>query len=272
MFQPLVLKQASPLRRMRDALELKLVGSRKIPVEIPELGLTYRVQTHSLLGRLIRQNGMYEEDIVNWITSRYAPDSEGVFVDVGANFGWYSCLFGKIAGRSGKLFLFEPELTNLSLLKDNLALNGIENYTLFEAAVGSSAGSAVLKLAHRSNPGAHTLIDGGYSSGSVRVPVVTLDDKVLPMLGNDRVTLMKIDIEGFELEALRGGSALLERTDAIILEYSPPFLRRGGYNPIELWDLLVGRGFRALEWKGGNDPVAIDAPPETDQCNLLFMR
>jgi FkbM family methyltransferase len=215
---------------------------------------------------------MYEEDIVNWITARFRPYSGGVFVDVGANFGWYSCLFGRIAGDKGKVFLFEPEPKNVALLKGNLKRNGVRAYNLHEAAVGSSAGRQSLMLAHWSNPGAHSLIKSGWSSGSLQVPVVTLDETVLPKLGEDRVSLMKIDIEGFELEAIRGAPGLIERTDAIILEYSPPFLRKGGYNPLELWDGLIAKGFRAFEWRGGNEPVAVSEPPQTDQCNLLFAR
>jgi hypothetical protein len=72
MFQPLVLDpRPRRLTKLLHSIELKTIGSREVTVEIPELALRYIVPTHTLIGRLLRQNGMYEEHIVNWITKRF---------------------------------------------------------------------------------------------------------------------------------------------------------------------------------------------------------
>jgi FkbM family methyltransferase len=228
-FQPLVLKRGlrPKLAGVFHKLELATLGSRNVLVSIDELGLRYKVPTGALIGRLLRQNGMYEEHVINWITERYKADSGGTFIDVGGNLGWYSCLFAKIAGQAGRVFSFEPEPNNAALLKENLALNGFRNAEVFQSAVADTPGSLTLHLAHKSNPGAHSLIAGDYSAGEIKVPVVALDDTLLSRI-DGRVRLMKIDVEGFEAPALKGAAKLLERTDAVILEYSPEFIRRGG--------------------------------------------
>jgi FkbM family methyltransferase len=253
-FRPLLLDTPKRLPRF----ELR----REARVDIPELGLSYIVPTRSLIGRLLRQNGMYEEHVVNWITERFTPDSGGLFVDVGANFGWYSCLFAKIADR---VILYEPDPANASLLERNLKLNDAANYTLQRAAVGSRKTTGTLHKAHKSNPGAHTLVGGAYSSGQLTVPVVTLDETVPA----GPISLMKIDIEGFELEALRGGREVLSRTKVLVIEFSPDFLRRGGYNPSELWGMF--REFDAVRVDYANGAVRIaDEPKET--CDLILVR
>lgn len=232
---------------------------REVQVQIPELGLNYIVPTGSLIGRLLRQNGMYEEHIVNWVTANIQP--RGLFVDVGANFGWYSCLFAKMADQ---VVLFEPEPSNASLLERNLRLNGATNYKLYQAAAGSAESTATLHKAHKGNPGAHSLVGGGYSAGNMMVPVVRLDDTVPP----GPISLLKMDIEGFELEALRGGRDTLSRTQALVIEFTPDFLKRGGYNPSELWAMFDGFEIYRFENEG---PLRITSEPK-DTCDLLLRR
>lgn len=272
MFHPLVLEAPSLAKRFRSFLnkiELKAIGSRRITVEIPQLGLKYIVPTHALIGRLLRENGMYEEHIVNWITERFTPGSGGIFVDVGANLGWYSCLFAKIAGANGQVFLYEPAPENIDLVARNLALNGFANFHMFEAGAGSERSRKALHIAHYSNPGAHTLVDGLYSEGDVEVPIVTLDETIIPQIGNREISLLKMDIEGFELEALRGASVVLLRTRALIIEFSPQFLKRGGYDPSELWRTL-GK-FERFRFEQGKEPVPITQEPDR-HCDLLLLR
>jgi FkbM family methyltransferase len=164
--------------------------------------------------------------------------------------------------------LFEPEADNAGLLGRNLALNGCRNCTIFQAAAGSRADTGVLHKAHHSNPGAHTLVEGLYSEGEVSVPIVTLDDAILPKIGDERISLVKMDIEGFELEALRGGAGILSRTDVLIIEFTPPFLERGDYDPCELWDLFDG--FDAYRFEHGSNPVRVTQMPE-ETCDLLLI-
>lgn len=257
--------------RFKKAIGLKFLGSRQMHVDIPQLGLRYVVLNSSLIGRLLLRNGMYEEHIINWVTTHFQPDSGGVFVDVGANFGWYSCLFARIAGDRGRVFLFEPESGNADLLAKNLELNDARNCKLFRAAVGNEPGTAFLQMAHRRNPGAHSLIKGGYSEGEVEVPVVTLDDALLPHLESSAVSLLKMDIEGFELQALRGATRVLERTNAIILEFSPDFLKRGGFDPAELWRIIRDQGFSTNRFDYDRGPVPITRQP-LETCDLLLLR
>ena len=66
------------------------------------------------------------------------------------------------------------------------------------------------------------------------------------------IDLIKIDVEGYELDVLRGGEATLKRTNTIVLEYSPTFLRAAGKEPFALIEFLRDLGFSFFEISAGN--------------------
>ena len=277
--RPLVKRETlgTRTRGVMDRIERWVPGRRTVAREIPELGLTYLLPTHSLLGRLIRRYGMYEEHIINWIVSRQDALAGGVFVDVGANIGWYTALFAKLAGKSGRVFAFEPDPTNFAVLADMLRRNVLAA-DLHQAAVGEAAGEGVLNLGHSGNPGSHTMLPGQYSEGKVAVPIVSLDTTVLPALDAARpIDLLKMALEGYELAAMKGAPLLLARTRNVVVEFSPALMRSAGIVPGELITLLVDQGFSIRRFRFDQPPTAIapeallgvDAP---EQCDLLFSR
>lgn len=125
-----------------------------------------------------------------------------------------------------------------------------------------------------SNPGRHSLLPtpGGET---VRVPVVALDDRLAALGLADRpVDLIKIDIEGFELSALRGASATLSRCRNVVIEYSPDLMRQAGIEPSALIDLLVSSGMQVSMF-GETGMVEVDATALrtlTGQVDLLWQR
>ena len=142
-------------------------------------------------------------------------------VDVGANLGTHTVFFAQRVGPSGAVLAFEPQRIVFQMLCANLALNGLFNVHAHPAAVGRAAGVRELpdvRYDQPSNYGGVSLVEQapaaaaptGDSPGA-RVPMLALDG-----LGLQRCRLLKIDVEGMELDVLEGGRALIEATRPII--------------------------------------------------------
>ena len=141
---------------------------------------------------------------IAWIRGVLRP---GDFVaDVGANNGFTGILFARAVGASGRVVGFEPSPANLEAARENIRLNDVGNFELVAAAVGAAPGTVSF--------------DPGFGNGAVAAkgPVavrqVALDDH----FRDQRVDLLKLDIEGCELEALRGARRLLARHPALAIE------------------------------------------------------
>jgi FkbM family methyltransferase len=140
-------------------------------------------------------------------TLRYLRSTD-TFVDVGANVGIYSLLASR-AVAEGQVLAFEPNPIAAERMRQNLRLNKLDNVVLQTAAVGTRAGSAALTA----TLGTADHIAAGEPSeiNTISVSMTTLD---VAVMGASPVSLVKIDVEGFEVEVLRGASDLLTRDDA----------------------------------------------------------
>jgi len=125
-----------------------------------------------------------------------------VVLDIGAHAGFYTLLASELVGPKGQVIAFEPFPKNIYFLKKHLEINRIQNVLVWEAAVGSMTGLSRFKVGSDGYTGSLS------SSGEVCVSVVNLDDLV-----SDRLIpvpdVIKMDIEGGELEALTGAVDLL---------------------------------------------------------------
>lgn len=158
-------------------------------------------------------------------------------IDVGANIGLYTLLFARAVGKTGRVYAFEPEPENFRLLAHNLRTNGCTNVTIVPKAVAARTGVATLFLSV-DNRGDHRLFDPGDGRRSMPVPTVSLDEWFAGY--NDPIALVKIDIQGAEIQALAGMGGLLERHAEtwVALEYWPAGLRRAGTSGEALLDAI----------------------------------
>jgi len=169
-----------------------------------------------------------------------------VVLDVGANIGYYTLLLARAVGERGRVFAFEPVLSNLKLLETNVELNGYQNVVLVSKAVTSRSGHAQLFLSHFCC-GNHTLFVPEENSPSVLVETVSLDDFFRDFRGE--VDLVKIDTEGAEGQVLRGMDSLLRanRRMKVITEFWPYGLDRSGVPADEFLDFLVERDLNLFQ-------------------------
>lgn len=199
----------------------------------------------TIIGRSVFIYHSYEPELQRLL--RHIDLAGGVCVDVGANIGLHSIEMSSLAGERGKVFAFEPEPHNFELLVHNLRTNGCANVEAVNQAVSDGEGTAFMALSPI-NYGDHRLATGDASSGSPQVKLTSLD-RTLADVPDDAVRFIKIDVQGHEMQVLRGMTRTLERNkDAILMvEVSPDILPSMGSSASELMDSFVSRGYAAWE-------------------------
>ena len=137
------------------------------------------------------------------------------FLDVGAHIGKYAIRAAVMVGDTGAVIAVEPDKRNFELLVKNIALNDLRNCIPLRIAAYSSNGEITL---FRGPSCAEHSINEDFGRGSYKVRARALDD-VLTEVGIARVDLIKIDVEGAELEVLKGlEETLREESPRVIME------------------------------------------------------
>lgn len=139
-----------------------------------------------------------------------------VFVDAGANIGFYTIIASRIVGDSGQVLAIEMMPDTASILRQHLVLNQVTNVTIIEKALSDTAGQTITARVHEGHYGQASIagvIHGDAREASVETTTIS---QVLENL--TRVSLMKMDLEGAEYMALRGAGDALARVDAICFE------------------------------------------------------
>src|SRR6266496_222127 len=159
------------------------------------------------------------------------------FIDVGANIGYYTLLGARLVGPTGKVFSFEPNREVRERLEQNVRFNGFDNVTVLAQAMTRESGEVRFYVSDvGENSGISSIVPGRSLREAQVVPAISLDDFVakLPPGG---VALLKMDIEGAELDVLEGGERLLAGSDAPALLFESfdvtrllPTLLRFGYH------------------------------------------
>jgi FkbM family methyltransferase len=170
--------------------------------------------------------GNYEP--VAWIK----PHLGSVFVDVGAFVGAYTLLAAKAIGSAGRVIALEPDQTNRRQLERNLSLNNVSNTTVLPLAAWSRTGPVPWHH-DPDHPNWHKVDEW---QGTDVAEAVTLDDLVV-RLGLPRVDWIKLDIEGAEVEVLRGA-------DKTLRGHSPTLFIEVHNTLPALEDLLHQHGYR----------------------------
>jgi FkbM family methyltransferase len=166
-----------------------------------------------------------------WIKSNGIRPGD-VVADCGANHGFSTTLFARWTGPQGKVYAFEPYSHNMTILKKNLQLNGIKNVICHQAAAGAQAGSVAI-FAHP-NAAVVTNPKEPRRMKQVQVPLVTLDDVVT----SKSVDFLKIDVEGFELEVLKGARRIMALAPRLDIELHVAFYKNKESELRELFDLI----------------------------------
>jgi FkbM family methyltransferase len=139
----------------------------------------------------------------------------GTVLDVGGQIGLFTVLAARRVGPEGRVIVLEPEPSNHALLLRNVALNRLHNVIVIRKAASSGPGVRSLSLSPV-NPGIHSL-SFRVGDRAIEVETVTLD-QLAKEAGLAEVSLLKVDVEGEELEVLKGAATLLPLTRHVVLE------------------------------------------------------
>ena len=182
----------------------------------------------TIIGQSLRHYGEYTELEIgllkNFIKSHYA------IYDVGANIGYHTIAFSKMAKH---VYAFEPNKKNLRLLQKNTKT--CENVTVYDVAVSNSAGTLHVQDFDTNVPGNYgemLIKEDGQECKSITI------DELEDVYGPD---LLKIDVEGHELQVLRGAIKTITEFNPVI------FYEAHGTDLAEIYDLLTDLGYR-LYW------------------------
>ena len=162
-------------------------------------------------------------------------------MDVGANVGVYSMLLGRWTGAGGRVWAFEPAPVTRRLLREHLRMNrGVANVAAVAQAVSDECGEADF-YAHEFS--GESSLNAAYAekvqaADKSTVPVTTIDE--FCRVHNIAPTLIKVDIEGYELHALRGAREVIARhRPAWIIETHPPQWTQIGVSSDEIAEFIA---------------------------------
>jgi FkbM family methyltransferase len=164
-------------------------------------------------------------------------------LDLGANMGYFSLLAASLVGPAGHVYSWEPSPNNVKLLLASKQLNQFSNIEIVQAAAGAKSG--LLQYFPNFSNGLVMPIDSERSEeGLLAETVMALRvDDYIPR--DAKISFVKIDVEGFEYEALRGALETIQRNHPIIAaEFGPKaLLRASGISGEEFLQFFVRLGY-----------------------------
>jgi FkbM family methyltransferase len=217
--------------------------------------------------------GFYQEELEGLISRLLRPGDN--FVDVGANIGVITLHAASIVGNS--FWSFEPNPEVFLRLSYHVGLNGLDG-RVFNMGLGSSDGILPLAQSGR-HTGKATLVSRGDEAAKMVDVQIRRGDEVLADLGTLKPTLIKIDVEGFEVSVLEGLGTILDGNVAVVIEVSPHWLQRAGSSAKRLFAILQSHGLEPYSFEtiqGRTSCLLAVEPlnniPDDEQYDCLFMR
>lgn len=218
-----------------------MTASSPVTLRIPNLSVPLKMHIHGeqdqFVSRRIREDGIWEPYETSLLLSMLRPGD--VFVDVGANIGYFSILAASVVGEGGAVFAFEPDPDNFSLLRRNIDLNRQQaSIVAVQAALAADAGTGELFLSE-DNLGDHQIYATGDGRHSLPITLVNGSDYLGHRLSH--MDLLKIDTQGSEYQVIAGLLPLLVALPTpprILIELTPLSLRQAGASGRSLVELL----------------------------------
>lgn len=201
----------------------------------------YVAENDHAVGSHVLANHVYEPPVSEVFRSFLKPGMTAI--DIGANIGWFSLLSAYLVGDKGRVFSFEPGAENSRFLLLNKSANSFEQITLIHAAASerieslaysNSCSNGFVSNLNDAEPGEILNADIVFA-----VPV----DLIIPI--DLPVHFIKVDVEGWEMKALRGAERIIDHwKPQIVVEFSPPALEScSKVTGIEFLSYFKARGY-----------------------------
>lgn len=245
----------------------RYIKEKMVKVYIP-LGSSLIVSNKdSALGLYLRLKGEFEPLQTKLFLNSIKKGQ--TVLDIGANVGYYTVLASKLVGEKGKVYAFEPDLRNFKLLQKNIKLNNCQN--VFPYKIGLADQDKIAKLlSDKANPGESRLaVTKDEKAISQKIKITTLN-KFASLKRIKRFDVIKIDIEGAEIKALKGAQEALSKIKKVTLfiECNTRALERFSNSYQDLITILNQLGFDIETIINEFDKSAKKYTPKTLQKTL----
>ena len=236
-------------------------------------GLSMPVGVIDHIERHLRIEGDWDKPVTAVLQKVLKPGS--TFLDIGANIGYFSLVASRLVGDTGTVVSVEPSLRALRKFTDNVHRNRCQNILLLSVGAGDSFQRLRLTLATESNIGGSSIMAAGGPQPQVSIAVAPLNELLRPL--NIVPDLVKLDVEGFELYALRGHFEEQNLTCPVICEITAEFLQRNGQSVGEMFGMMSGRGYAAYRLDSDGASVRgtrlnmLDNFESSPQFDVLFV-
>jgi FkbM family methyltransferase len=228
---------------------------------------------HGGAAALIYFQGSSEPELANFIKAFLKPGM--IFVDIGAHLGEYTVLAASIVGDSGHVHAFEASPDTFEILTRNVKFNGLRNVATKPWAVWNQDGFCEFEKAPDPSVSALRPNHAAQRRGGslIRVNAIMLDH-YFGEPGMAKPSLIKIDVEGAELQVLRGAAGLLSLSQppTLVVEYGPRNTATFAYEAEEVCRFLRELGYQLYQF-GENGLVPVGDRPSLKQgeetCNIV---
>ncbi len=211
----------------------------------------------NFLSRDLAFHKVWEPKITQLVKEIIKKDQ--IVIDVGANIGYFTTLFSKLVGTTGKVYAFEPAPINFEILQRNILLNNLKNTLIYQAAASNVSDTQDLYLSTW-NFGDNRLFgkprdERDLEREKIKVDTIRLDETI-----QDKINLIKIDVQGFEWQVIDGAKKLIDDNNdiKIIFEFTPQLLKLNGVKPEDLLYRLLEMNFNIYDIGAGNNLINYD--------------
>ena len=203
----------------------------------------------SVLSRLIYDG--FEKDEIEFMTKVLREGD--ILIDIGANIGIFSLTASNIVGKSGKVISFEPSPVTYARLVENIKLNNFENIDARNIGISDKQGSLSLNISENGFDAWNSFAGGNDNKFQkvVEVNVSTLDEE-LKNTDKNKVSFIKIDVEGWEKFVLEGGRKILQNySPTVMIEFTEANTFAAGYFVQDLYDIMVALNYTWYRYENG---------------------
>ncbi|MFZ9981173.1 MAG: FkbM family methyltransferase [Cyclobacteriaceae bacterium] len=192
-----------------------------------------------------------------------------VVADAGANMGMFT-VFAARRVKNGKVIAFEPVPSVFKRLQDNVMINDLKNVIALQTGLSNTTGVLPIYEIEGDNEGLSTLYPGSLQQSRVTEVEVKPLDLILEKQGIDRMDLIKMDIEGGELSALRGSIQTIRKfRPAILIEINISSYASAGYKPADVYDFFRNENYLPHRISKSGSLVRETNP--SDFNNIVFL-
>ncbi|MEO0311644.1 MAG: hypothetical protein RIQ89_1301 [Bacteroidota bacterium] len=215
------------------------------------------LDTRSILAKNIFFDN-YELNEIAFLNKILRPGD--TFLDIGANIGYFSLHAGQVLRNNGKIIAIEPTPDTFSKLKRNFELNNLTNVSTLNLGLSESEATLNFNVSNDGYEAWNTLgtLNIGTNTTTIPIHVISFDQLLVDQqLDIDKIKLIKIDVEGWEVPVLKGGiKSFAQMKDVIIMmEFADRNAQGAGFSCKEQFQLLKEIGYNWFEYDADTNSI-----------------